>query len=179
MSDKIAILGWGRAGKDCAAEFMDTHLGLPYAGSTSWAALPLMADLLGQHPQMVWEQRHSNREFWKRSCDDFRRDNPTLLIQRAFATRPEGRVVTGLRDRAEVLAAKERNLFKHIIWIDRAGISQDLTVTFSATDCDSFIRNDGTLRRFHRNLVVWALAAQVEGLKPSPYASELSHDPNP
>jgi hypothetical protein len=178
-SSKILVLGWGRSGKDAAGAFFNDHLGLRYCGSTSWSALPLLAEHWGRPDQLVWEERHQNRQLWKDTLDEFRKGDPTLLIRRALLRDPRGRVVTGVRDRCEVLAAKEQKMFKHVLWIERPGTPPDPTVTFDASDCTDFVRNDGSLRRFHRNLVVWALAAQVEGLKPSPYASELSHEPNP
>jgi hypothetical protein len=175
---KILIVGWGRSGKDEAARFMDNHLGVRYAGSTSWAALPLMAELLKTHPQLAWEHRHENRELWKAACDQFRADNPLLLMQRAFHATPEGRVITGVRDKVELLAAKSRCLFDHIVWIDRTGIPEDPTVTYDASYATDYIRNDGDLRQFHRNVTRWAVQNSI-GITPSLYASELLLDPQP
>lgn len=178
MNNRILVVGWGRSGKDEAARFMNDDLGVKYAGSTSWAALPLMAERLGTHPQLAWEHRHANRQFWKDSCDDFRKENPTLLMQRAFHATPDGRVVTGVRDRIELVVAKEKGLFRHIIWIDRPGVPVDPTVTFTAGDATDYIKNDGDLRQFHRNVTRWAVQNAI-GIQPSLYASELLLDPVP
>lgn len=176
IKPRLLLVGWGRCGKDCAAEFMDTHLGLRYCGSTSWSALPLMAEKLGQHPQMAWEHRHENRKLWKDYCDEFRRDNPLLLVQRALNS--GGQVVTGIRDRVEILAAKEAKIFRNILWIDRYGVPVDSTVTFDASDATDYVKNDGDLRRFHCNLVRWAIQSGFP-IEPSTYAAALLLEPTP
>jgi hypothetical protein len=176
---KILVLGWGRAGKDAAGAFFNDHLGLRYCGSTSWSALPLLAEHWGRPDQLVWEERHQNRQLWKDTLDGFRKDDPTLLIRRALLRDPRGRVVTGVRDRSEVLAAKEQKMFKHVLWIERPGIPPDPTVTFSASDCTDFVKNDGSLRRFHRNLIVWAFHASVESVTLSDYAKDVFADLDP
>lgn len=194
MSNKLLIVGWGRCGKDEAAGFFNDHLGLPYAGSTSWAALPLMAEKLKLHPQLAWERRHNDRQFWKDSCDVFRKSDPLLLVRRALSTplRPcysaeDGRflggavfgtVVTGIRDVVEITAARKENIFRNILWIDRPGIPCDPTVTFTPGDATDYVRNDGDLRQFHRNLTRWAVYANLN-YTPSHYAMELLLDPMP
>lgn len=179
MSHRLLIVGWGRSGKDEAAGFFNDHLGLPYAGSTSWAALPLMAVLQNLHPQLAWERRHANRQFWKDSCDEFRKNEPTLLMERAFRVTPHGRVVTGIRDKVEIDAAKEAKLFRNIIWIDRPGVPVDPTVTFTAADATDYVRNDGSLRRFHKNLIQWTISVGLNPPKFSAYAAEVYEDLDP
>lgn len=173
---RLLVVGWGRSGKDECAGFMNDHLGLPYAGSTSWAALPLMAKFQGLHPQLAWERRHRDRQFWKDTLDEFRQKNPLLLIERALES--GGRVVTGIRDRREIVAARESGLFSRIVWIERPGIPADPTVTFGAGDATDLIRNDGDLRRFHQNIVRWAMSSSII-VTPSTYAMELLLDPTP
>lgn len=178
MIQKILIVGWGRCGKDEAAGFFNDHLGLPYAGSTSWAALPLMAEKLKTHPQLAWERRHLNRQLWKDSCDEFRKEDPLCLVWRAFTETRTGQIVTGIRDRVEIEAAKRENVFRNILWIERLGIPVDPTVTFSAADATDFVKNDGDLRRFHRNLTRWAISAGLD-VSLSTYATELLLDLTP
>lgn len=176
MKAKLLLVGWGRAGKDCAAEFMNDHLGLPYAGSTSWAALPLMATFLNVHPQTAWEHRHENRQLWKDTCDGFRaKEGPLFLVRRALES---GQVVTGVRGKSEIVAARESGWFRHIVWIERPGLPLDETVGFGPGDCTDYIRNDGSLRRFHRNLTTWACSVGLDN-DLSPYAEELLGDLDP
>jgi hypothetical protein len=136
----------------------------------------MMAKLLNTHPQLAWEHRHSIRNVWKDACDDFRKGDPLLLINKALET--GGQCVTGIRDKVELDAAKAAGIFHRILWIDRPGIPRDATVTFEARDCTDYVKNDGTLRRFHHNLVRWTIAA---GLVPklSDYALEVLNDLDP
>lgn len=146
---KILFVGYGRAGKDEAASYVSAKTQLRYAGSFSWAALPHMAEFLGQHPQVAWDNRHKHRELWKTELDRLRTVDQCFLARKVLAT---GEVTAGLRDKAEIDAVKAEKLFDHIIWITRPGIPVDPTVTFSPVDCDILIHNDGTLEQFHASL---------------------------
>ena len=176
MNPPILIVGWGRCGKDEAAAFLHQHCGLWATGSTSWAALPLMAKLLNLPLQAAWDTRHAYRQVWKDACDDFRKNDPLLLINLALAN--GGVVVTGIRDKVELEAAKAAGIFHRILWIDRPGIPRDPTVTFEAKDCTDYVKNDCSLERFYHNLVKWTIAA---GLAPllSDYALQVLTDLDP
>lgn len=155
MNKKVLFVGWGRAGKDEAAQFAELHLGLRYGGSFSWHAKEDVAKALGVHPMTAWETRHQNRQFWKDHCDAMRASNQTLLAERALAT---GDICAGLRDKVELLAVYSKNLFDWVVWIERPGTPQDFTVTFTADDVlcreDGFcIINDGDLKLYHRRLI--------------------------
>lgn len=154
---RILFVGWGRAGKDAGAEYLGSISTIPYAGSTSWAAKELVAQILGIHPQVAWETRHNRRMEWKQICDDLRRDDPTRLIKLALATAGGRGIVAGCRDVVELVYAKRRNLFDRIVWIDRLNTTKDPTVTFSPEDCDEIIYNNGTLEAYHQTLKEWAI----------------------
>lgn len=158
---KILFVGWGRAGKDEAAAFLAKYTGLRYAGSFSWAALPYMAARLGIHPQLAWETRHQNRELWKSYCDELRRVDQTLLARMALQS---GDICAGLRDQIELEAVKSARLFDRIVWIDREGTPEDVTVTFCRNHpaIDDWIPNHGTLEDFHWQIQMWA---NTEGLR--------------
>ena len=176
MKPKILLVGWGRCGKDEAAAFLHPHCGITATGSTSWAALPMMAKLLNLPEQRAWETRHEHRQIWKGSCDHFRRNDPLLLINKALAS--GGQCLTGLRDKKELDAAKAAGIFHRILWIDRPGIPRDPTVTFEAKDCTDYVKNDGTLRRFHQNIIKWAVAAGLV-LSLSDYGLDVLNDLDP
>lgn len=147
------FVGYGRAGKDEAAKFAESHLSLRYTGSTSWAAKESVAAALGVHPQTAYDERHNNRQFWKDHCDWMRRDDPALLVKMCLAT---GDICTGCRDKVEVLAAAP--LFDHVVWVDRPGTPEDFTVTFTKEDIlnlpnGGWILNDSTLKDYHTQLI--------------------------
>lgn len=153
--------GPGRAGKDVGAQILAKLTGLRYAGSFSWAAIPFIADFLKQHPMKCWEERHQNRQLWKDRLDYIRDGDETLLAELALAT---GEIAAGIRDRKELSAVKEAGLFTRIFWIERPGIPEDPTLTFTAADCDEIIVNYGTLDQYKSTLFQWA---ERNGLIPS------------
>lgn len=171
---RVLFVGWGRAGKDEAAQFAESHLGLRYGGSFSWHAKESVAAALGVHPMTAWETRHQNRQFWKDHCDALRRENQTLLAEKALAT---GDICAGLRDKVELDAVVAKRLFDELVWIDRPGTPQDFTVTFTREDVVAaggwVIRNDGTLETYHRKLIEFFRRIGQPFPKLSDYARKL------
>lgn len=166
---KILLVGYGRSGKDEAGMFLAEHCGLRYGGSTSWAALPMMAEFLKVHPMVAWDTRHKNRELWKSQCDVFRQEDPCLLIRRALST---GDVITGVRGLPEIQAAITEKLFDHIIWVANPRVPVDPTVDFGIDAATDVFINDGTLEQYHQ--LVARYAAFKFGAKDfSPYALKL------
>lgn len=151
---KILLVGFSRAGKDHAGVHLSKITGLRYGGSLSWAGLPHMSMVLHKHPLQCWTERHENRERWKSELDNLRlKEGQTHLARLALAS---GDIVTGMRDLVEIQAARAEKLFDSILWVERTGIHQDNTVTFTAREADDVILNDGSLEEFHSKLFVWA-----------------------
>lgn len=171
---KVLFVGWGRAGKDEAAQFAELHLGLRYGGSFSWHAKEIVAAALGVHPMTAWETRHKNRQFWYEECNRIREKNITELAERALAS---GDICAGLRDKPELEAVLDRRLFDELVWIDRPGTPEDFTVTFTRADVMDAggwtIRNDGTLEDYHRKLITFFRRIGQPFPKLSDYAKKL------
>lgn len=168
---KVLFVGYGRAGKDEAAQFCESHLGLRYGGSFSWHAKEDMARLLGVHPMTAWETRHKNRQFWKDECDKLRANDLTILAKRALAT---GDICAGLRDKVELDAVVAEGLFDRIVWVNNPRVPVDMTVTYTREDVlalpnGSEIINDGDLKLYHKRVLLFFHRAK-ETLKLSEYA---------
>jgi hypothetical protein len=133
--------------------FLAKLTGLRYAGSFSWAALPMMAKILNEHPCQAWEQRHQKREIWKRELDAIREKDQCFLAREVLKT---GDIAAGLRDKKEIDAVRAEKLFDHILWVDRLGTPVDPTVTYRPSDCDEVVWNDGSLEEYHNSLTYWA-----------------------
>lgn len=155
---KVLFVGDGRAGKDEAASTIARITKLQYAGSFSWAVLPLIAHALDIHPQIAWDTRRANRQFWYEFCNDLRKNDPSLLARMVLEN---GEVTAGMRDKVELEAVKREALFNHIIWVSRPGTPRDPTITFGPDDCDGTIRNGGTLEEFHITLFEWAVDNKI------------------
>jgi hypothetical protein len=151
----LCIGGWGRSGKDEAARTLHGIGPMKFCGSTSWQALPFLAAKLGVPPQIAWDERHNNRQFWKDYCDWLRRDDPALLIKLALEA---GNIVSGIRDKVEIQAAIRENMFDAVLWITRPGVPEDPTFTWGPQDFPGchVINNDGTLEQFQEAVRDWA-----------------------
>lgn len=150
---KLLIVGYGRHGKDHAAEALSVITHLRYGGSTSWAALPDMSAHLGVHPQIAWERRHlpGNRKIWYDHCNELRSKDPLTLVRRVLACAD---IVCGIRDKVELQACRESGIFEKIIWVD-ASLRRpevDSTVTFHREDCDLVVYNNLDKRAFNFEL---------------------------
>lgn len=132
---------------------LDGHGALRYAGSFSWAALPHMAKVLKVHPQIAWERRHENRQFWYEELNRLREHDPAFLARMVIRS---GNVAAGLRDRLELEAVKAARLFDSIVWVHRPGFPTDSTVTFSRNDATDYLLNDGSLDHFRETVLSWA-----------------------
>lgn len=153
LSPRIAIVGYGRHGKDTVAEILHGQGPFRCSGGTSWQALPFVAATLNLAPQYAWERRHNNREFWKSYCDWLRRDDPCFLIRLCLEA---GNIVPGIRDKIEIDTAIKENLFDAVLWVERPGFPEDPTVTFDKSVATDFIYNDGTLETLREKVLLWA-----------------------
>lgn len=137
---KLAIVGYGRHGKDFVGEIISKFTYLKYGGSCSWHALPYIAEELGIHPQIAWEQRHDHRNFWYEYCNYLRRDDPSFLIKKVLAA---GDLVVGVRDKVELHDMQKHQLVLSTIWVDAAPriTYVDPTVTFTKADANIVLQN--------------------------------------
>jgi hypothetical protein len=134
----IAFCGHGRAGKDTAGRILWRKTPLVYSGSLSWAGLPYMAKVLNMCEQDAWDSRHTHRQRWKSELDRFRMDDPTRLIRMSLE---KGNIVVGIRAKEELVAAKNLGLLDFAVWVHRAGVPEDPTVTYTWRDCDITLFN--------------------------------------
>lgn len=151
----LAIVGYGKTGKDTAADFLRKHTTLPYVGSTSWVALPLVADHLGMCQQIAWDTRSEHRTAWYKHCAYLKRDNPLFLVN--LCIKKGGKIVTGLRELREVEACRDAG--HHIMWVDSSGrgITSDPSLTeFDQSIAHDVVDNNGTIPAFHNRLKTWA-----------------------
>lgn len=147
---RLAIVGYGRAGKDTTGEYIGKLTSLRYVGSTSNIICPLIAAEQGITPEEAWNIRHDgdNRVFWYNRANEYRKDDPAKIIK---ASLDKGEIVIGIRDILELDAMKQQNLVDLIIWIERR-VPMDVTVTFKRDDCDIIIENNGTIPELYARI---------------------------
>lgn len=150
----LAFVGMGRAGKDTAAEWFRDHTNLVYRGGCSWTGRHYMAERLSADedrlvtPDEAYARRHEDRLKWYHYLNDYRSQDSALLIRDCLS---HSDIICGIRDRAELCAAKAEGLLDLVIWIDR-DVPRDLTVTFSIEDADIVVRNHSTVDVYYWRL---------------------------
>lgn len=149
MPPRIAIVGWGRAGKDEAGKILSRLSSLRYSGSTSNVVCPLIAAELGLTPEEAWATRHANRQFWKDWCDNYRRDDPARIIRKLLETSD---MAIGIRGKEELLCAQREGLVSLTVWIENPRVPPDYTVEFDHTLADLVIHNDSNLTLYNTRL---------------------------
>lgn len=138
----VAFCGMGRSGKDTSAEYVCAKMGIMYPGSASRLALPLVAHMAGTtSTNLVWNQRHDHRVFWINACNALRENDLTLLARMCLGA---GDVLVGPRAKPEFDAYVAQGIVDWTVWIDNPRVPSDITVEFTAGDCDLMVPNHGT-----------------------------------
>lgn len=149
----LSFVGFGRAGKDTAAQLFCRELGLSFNGSTSRAVLPFVAHAAGVDEETCYLSRHEHRFFWFRFCNELRRGKPDMIARLQLA---DSDVLAGVRDAEEFRCLVPGGIVDLHVWIDRRGVEPDPTVEFTRDECELVIDNNGTLGEFNAKIVALA-----------------------
>lgn len=149
-----AFCGYGRAGKDLAAEYLVSQYAVSAGISTSLVSLPLILRAVVAHGVMtsenlVYSSRHENRMFWFDFLNQFRAHDPTMIVRMALATSD---IVVGIRSGFELHACVQAGLVQPTVWVDNPRVPVDPTVEFSAEDCLVTVSNSGARESYYRKL---------------------------
>ena len=148
----IAFVGMGRAGKDTACDYLAQITTLRNAGTTSKYLCRYMAEKLGLSVEDAYARRHESDEMrlkWYHGGNELREKGPTTLVRMALE---HGDITGGLRDGAELRAARDEGVLDLIVWVENPRVPRDPTVMFGPEDCDLTVLNTGTLEEFHARL---------------------------
>ena len=149
---KILILGHGRHGKDTFAELLQKHCGLSFMSSSRACAevlRPTLDFLNGeQSAEAHFEERHDNRELWKRLISLYNAADPSALARLILS---KSDVYVGMRSAAEYEASEQ--LFDLIYWVD-AGSRVDYDDPTMEIDFDRdrmiMVDNSGSIEDLER-----------------------------
>jgi len=147
----FSFVGYGRSGKDTAAEYIvkKTCGKLAYGGSNSYIMAPLIAHSLRVTVEEAFERRHENRNYWRVFLNTLREEDLTIIAKMSLA---KSDMLVGLRGKAEVPAIVKERIADLVIWVERPQVEQDYTVEFTRQDCDLMILNDRELTHYHEKL---------------------------
>jgi hypothetical protein len=163
---KVLILGYGRHGKDTAAEYLREKYGLSFTSSSFFCAEKVMLpyfraqDNDANNPvhygyrdaQECYDDRHNHRPAWFKQIEAFNTPDKANLGRAIFA---EHDIYCGLRSAKEFHAVKAAGLYDVCIWIDRSDhvASEDRSsCTVEPWMADHVIDNNGTPEELYFNL---------------------------
>jgi hypothetical protein len=148
---KIGICGYGRSGKDTAAEVLSRLLKLPYKAGTSYYARHLVFDRMKwkgfqyEDANACWNDRHNHRKLWADLIGEYNRDDPARLYRDCL----EGQnFLTGIRWKNEFQACNAAGLVDFWIWIENRNVPRDATCQVTMDDCDFAIPNSRSLEEY-------------------------------
>lgn len=147
----LSFVGYGRSGKDTAAEYIvkRTKGKIIYGGSNSDVVSPLIAHSLGVSSKEAFDRRHENRNYWRVFLNVFREKHLTLISKMSLAMSD---MLVGMRGAEEVPAVIEEKIATLVIWVEKPDVPVDETVEFTKQDCDLIILNDRTLEDYYVKL---------------------------
>lgn len=149
---KIIFVGAGRSGKDEACKYLAKITPLRNAGTTSLYLAKYVAERLGVTEAEAYARRHESdemRTLWYNIGNEIREGDPLKLLKEALAF---GELTGGLRDVAEVRAARESGVADLIVWISNRRVAPDPTMTFGSEECDIVVENHWSLEEYHKRL---------------------------
>lgn len=154
----LAIVGYGRAGKDTAAEWFRDNTGLRFEGGCSWYARHYMAERLGVSPEEAFANRHRDRKLWFDYMNEFRAADATALVRLVLSGSD---IVCGIRSAEELFESRRQGLIDLVIWIENPRHTEDITVTYCRSDADIVILNEADIATYHKRLKNLAIALQL------------------
>ncbi len=149
----ILILGWGRSGKDTAAELIEKYTGLEFCSSSLFCAetvvFPELAEKYNYKNAIeCFEDRANHREEWFNLINDYNNPDGAKMAREMMK---ESSIYVGMRDYRELKDCKEDNIFDIILWIDapkRCKKESVKSMNLTKEHADIIIENNGTLEEF-------------------------------
>ncbi len=153
----LLIVGYGRHGKDTAAEFFRDVFSLRFKSSSEAAAEIFLFDTLKEKYgyktfEECYNDRANHRAEWADLINEYNREDPTRLARAILNIND---CYVGMRDPIEVNACMEAGLFDLIIWIDaceRLPKEDESSIKITKAIADIIVENNGTPEEFKQKL---------------------------
>jgi len=145
---RIAVCGYGRAGKDTVSQLLVQFMGLKYTQSTSEAAKKYVFQKLQdqyQYPdeEVCFRDRVNHRKEWFDLIIE-RNGADGIGLYREMAA--DNEIFNGIRKwDPDIIKCREAGLIDLVIWVDNPRIPPESNLTFGPEQCDITIHNSGTL----------------------------------
>lgn len=147
---KILLVGAGRHGKDCTAEFISKHFGYTFKSSSMAAAeIFIYEELKEKYNYTSFEEcyvdRHNHRAEWFNLITAYNSENKTKLAKAIMA---ENDMYVGMRNDDEIQACVEQGVFDLVIGVYRPDVPEEDKSSFNIDlfkISDFVIYNNGSL----------------------------------
>jgi hypothetical protein len=152
VSKRVLFVGYGRAGKDTACEYLEKITTLKNAGTTSLYLCEAVAKKLSISKEEAYSRRHESddmRMLWYNTGNEIREGDPLGLVRLAFTN---GDITGGVRAKEEIVGIRETGIADIIIWIANFRVKKDPTVMFGPEDCDLIIQNNYGIQEFYERI---------------------------
>lgn len=150
---RLLILGSARHGKDTFAEILNEQFGYTFQSSSQSAAdifiYEELKDKYGYTNSVeCFEDRVNHRTEWYNMICDYNKDDRARLAKEILKTSD---CYVGMRDKEEIEACMEQELFHIIIWVDaskRKPLEDSGSFNIDMSIADFIVENNGTLENF-------------------------------
>lgn len=154
----VLIIGYSKCGKSLAGDLIARWPG--GLVSISISTSDILFEQYASHANISNAELRENKDKYRHQLWEFGRklqaDDPLCLVRQALAMAFCGddavNVVTGVRNRDEMVAIRAAKMFDLIIWINRNGCEPNSTDCLKPSDADIVIDNNGTIEELQRAL---------------------------
>lgn len=149
---KIIITGYGRHGKDTAAEYIRDKYNLSFCSSSLFVAERAVLPHMPQYSSVeeAYNDRHNHREQWYNLICNYNSEDPSRLGRELLSIYD---MYVGLRSALEFRALKP--LVTATFWVDRSKVlppEPSTSITILPEMCDLIIDNNSTLQNLYFNI---------------------------
>lgn len=163
---KLMVMGHGRHGKDTVSDLLAQVLELRWQSSSWFAAERLVFPRLRERYSYAdalecYRDRHNHRVEWFTIIREYNQDDSARFSRDLFA---EYDIYCGIRNRHELLAARDEGLYDLGIWVDaseRHPSEDEGSCTVTSDLADIIIDNNSTLHRLQERVYRLAKALAV------------------
>lgn len=147
-----------RHGKDTMAEILRDSVGLSFMSSSQAAADIFIYDALKEKygyktPEECFEDRMNRRPEWYNLICDYNKDDRTRLAKDILSKTD---CYVGMRDRDEIRACIDNDVFDLIVWVDaseRLPEEDASSFNIDKSCADIIIDNNGTPEQFKERVI--------------------------
>jgi len=151
---KLAIIGYGRHGKDTVCDYLAEKYDYSFVSSSFFCAetviLPVLKEIYGyKDVHDCYADRHNHRSEWFDLIAEYNKEDESRLCKEILEKHD---IYCGLRRKEELQATIDKKLCDFIIWVDassRLPKESEASCTVTPEMADFIINNNGSLEELY------------------------------